>query len=795
MRDLTPGLQSLVFQSFPESPISRWVQCAFIVNGYGAVVDEEQSLSLLRDSASAGHPNARDYYYRLHKSCGSTDIEKYSLLQYLDSRARLGSRAALEDLEYAGLKEEAQKARTWLANRTGGVGARWYNDQEMLHGLVLGHWLDQDFLMSRAREVADISTYRINERGDTLLHLTAACGEHKSMKALVAELHHDINCKNFAGDTPLISACRAGQGGTVFLLVKVYDADASIAASNGETALHWLSRFDDKTIRPLCNDLIDRGAKVDAVTKERVTHSYTPGIIDCEFQVPGTPLGWAVHENRPDIVEVLLQHGADALWNHGAGLKWAAHYHHTECLRLMIESLETRFAEYQQTRQTHGEVADGDARHAVIYGELVYSAVHSADKFSMILRNGTQYLNRMHATLDLLREKTALVRISRIKLGSTSRTVFYLAVNEGHDEVVEYIIEKDWHANEINEPCDAAQRTPFLEAVRWNRAPLIELLVKNGADILAKACNPFKPEVRDWSALHIFAHEGFHELADLTLVGVLVALGIPVDGAPERDTDSLPSSVAWNATRSMQRLNLKEPNPDAGKRQSESEIFLTETPFSCALRNNSFKLCGELLCMGANPNALSRSAGLFASMYPVTILGHIIISNARYSSPRLRYLLSLSPWCWKSEEHFGDESSREVGAMPEVSFVIEPERDISALHRAAMGCDGVVTTDGHPIEWSEFDWQTNSEIIRELLDHVVSPARLNDTCKIKSRTPLHLAVCNVNIGAITALLGSGADKSILDSDGRTALELCETVELTSERQADVLIEIRQTLET
>ena len=141
---------------------------------------------------------------------------------------------------------------------------------------------------------------------------------------------------------------------------------------------------------------------MDAVTRERVTHSVYLGYVDVDFQLLGTPLTWAAHQNRPHVVRTLLAHGADPnLVPEGANLGalgTAAYYHHYECLEAIIEHLESKVTQ---------TTSDGniDKRFALLYGTVATEAERAADKFPMILRGGGNYLNRMHATFDLLREK------------------------------------------------------------------------------------------------------------------------------------------------------------------------------------------------------------------------------------------------------------------------------------------------------------------------------------------------------------------------------------------------------
>lgn len=327
-------------------------------------------------------------------------------LSYLEDFAKVGSRAALEELRKVGPKDKVDFVERWIMNATGGVGADWLDASEMLHGYTQAQWIQDDWLMERIRTSDQpIQQLVVNKRGDSLLHFTAMCGCWKPFKVLILDYKMNINLQNPLGETPLLCACRSGQGCIVIYCLKNFKADSSLAAKNGETPMHWLIHFDDQYIEPMIQDLIGTGAKIDAATTERIRYSMYQSSVDVDFQMPGTPLSWAVHNNRPHLVRMLLKYGADPhVVPEGApvsALSTSAYYHHHDCLRVLIEHLESKIVR----RTTNGEI---DKRYAFFYGPVVMEAERAADKFSMILRGGTDYLTRLHATFDILREKLDL---------------------------------------------------------------------------------------------------------------------------------------------------------------------------------------------------------------------------------------------------------------------------------------------------------------------------------------------------------------------------------------------------
>ena len=741
-RDLEPSVQNFIFNSFlvsdsTDNSPDLILLCSYFTNGYGCKPNMDQALRMLHQSATLGNLLARASMYRIWQACRPD--EENPGAPYLEDYAKAGSKSALADIVKYYSNDKMASIMKFVRDATGGVGADWLRAPQMLGGYTQSQWIEDDWLMDKVRNAeVPLSELIVNKRGDSVLHFAAMCGRWAPLKSLVLDHKMNINQRNPLGETPLLCACRAGQGGTTIYCLQIFRADASLAANNGETPLHWLIQFGDENIEAILKDMLSRGAKIDAATTERLSHSYYPASIDMDFRMPGTALAWAVHDNRPHIVRTLLKYGADPNYvPEGAflsPLRTAAYYHHHECLRAIIEFLEPTVTQ----TTTNGKI---DKRFAVMYGPLVIQAEEAADKFSMILRSGADYMKRLHATLDLLRENTLYARFE----GQMQGSMLYAAVSKAHDEVVEYMFQHKWLVETINTAIGESRRTPVLEAVRWNRETLVQTLLDNGADTHAQAANPFAPQESNWSALHIFAHEGHDR--DLSTVDILVQAGLPVDGAQENT-----SSIADVSPDSPDLL----PNIGALSITDGSKSYRSnETPFAVAIRHNAFKLAGKLLSLGADPNCLSTKGGLFASTFPLTVLGHVIISNARYCQARLNFLLNLE-------------------GQP-TEFVVEPSRKLTALHRCALAYQDVAKRAGGAVTREEFDMDTSADIMYELLMKWNQPDELDARCAIDSNTALHLAVGAQNLGAVKSLIDAGASTSIENDNGKTAYQLVSEI--------------------
>lgn len=714
----------------------------------------------MREAADKGSHTCRAYSRRIWKACVTTpgfpgDIFPNSYgSEHLEHYAIRESRLAYEEyLSYhRANKSKLGQVTRLFTDAWAGVGANWFEDQEMLNGYTQSQWIKDDWLMERVREstVPPCQLF-INKRGDTVLHFTAMAGQRKPFKKLIKEYGVDINIRNGQGETPLLCSARAGQGGIVILCLKNYGADVSLTSRSGETALHWLVSHDNAYIPYIVRYLMSNGARIDAHTHQRVNHSQFNGSIDVEFQLPGTALSWTVHNNRPKVVQVLSSHGADPNWNNAIGaiqspLLWSACFHYHECLKHMIEHLESLVT----VRTSDGNI---DKRHATFFGPLVSKAVDAADRFSMVIRGGSEYLNHLHKTLDLLREKTRFINFqtdARFE-GSLLR----YAVLQGQHDVVKYMFDRKWLVDTINDPCGSANMSPLLEAVRWNRLETCQLLWNNGAAVDALASNPLMSDVRNWSALHVLAFEGHNK--DLALVDALVEKGVPADGPPSAPATCCPSDSrnTW-LDQAFASLSMHSESRGSTKR-----LQPCETPFTVALRRNAFHLCTRLRTLGADVNALCMSAGLVACPHPLTVLGHVIISNMRWSAARPNYLLD----------------NEDVPA----DLIVEPSRRLSALHRAAMAYRDVYRVSGEAIAAEEHDFDTSEEIMYELLLKWNDPEQLDAKCAIHDSTALHLAVESTNLSAVVSLLRAGASDEIRNRYNQSPGMLAQNLIATSDR--------------
>lgn len=755
VRELQPAVQTFVLERFrargdwraSQNLINQpecFVLASFYMNGYGTQTNLQEARRLILLAAANGHQVARANAWRMCKVTGTELPQTEANQEMLETQAYNGSRGVLQDLAPL-IPERTKEIKRILKAGLAGIGSSFWGD-DLLHGTNHGQWAntfrDTPILVKNFRNLRDIAGYKVNKRGDRVLHMAASCGYPEAIHALLDNFDAlTVNQLNDTGETPLLSACRAGQREVVEVLMQ-RGADPTITTSWRESPLHWLISFENEEVEAVGQALISKGAEISLLTMRQINYSVYPSGVDVDILPPGAPLAWAVHHDRPDIVRFLLKAAGSARicidkpLQQPTPLEWAAHYHHRDCLEIMITAMK-------------------EQRLNFTYQDFLKYAVHSADMFSMVLRNGASYLEKFKNTMDYLLEETHGAAFAT-GLGEFGYTLLYYAISEGHDIVVEYLLAPEtelllqagWQQlkdaskdgiedvpvrrygvfspDHVNIPCRDEQRTPLLECVRWNRHKLFDLLVRNRADIQARSRNPFDGSKANWSALHTFAHASHN--TDFSLAERIIESGVAVDGQPEGVSD-------------------------------------LETPLLVALKNNSLSLAEALLRLGADINAACISSGLITLEHPTSILGQIIASAARGSVTRLRFLLKQQ----------GED------AKAKATFLVEPARQLTALHLAARAHKGVFDRipDGksppEAVQRPHYDFVQNRDIMNALLQHFGHSSEfVNATAGegLLESTALHLAVDAINLGAVELLLDyEMIDISITNNNGYTALDL------------------------
>ncbi|RMJ10905.1 hypothetical protein BHE90_004482 [Fusarium euwallaceae] len=730
------------------NPPEAFLLTALYINGYGVDKDTSSASRWLFNAWRVNHPLASAYGYRIAQAIGVIFDNLDRVISSLDLMALRGSRIALQDLAKVS-KEDYKGTKKNIRDALAGTGANHFFAKEMLHGFTHGMWVKTlgniPILLENFSGLNHIEDYTANKRGDRILHVAASCGKAEAIEALLDRFQSlEVNQLNDQGETPLLCACRAGQAGTVLWLTS-HGANASVAARNGESPLHWLVSFEDEEIESVGSALIQAGADPNAKTTTTIAYQAEfPASLDLDRFQEGYPVGWATHCDRPEIVKFLLSNTTDPRicsksWPRAnSAMEIAASHLRSECLQLMIHAIEQYNLEQV-----------GGKQGGFLVTALLQQAVYGTSLFDMILYHGPEYQQAMESTFKCLLSRTNRVACPQ-GYGGFNQTLLYFAVSLARDELVEYLLKHGAEAmksgvgydeevlqsqdggafktTDINRPCGVDLRTPLLEAVRWNRPTMVNLLLEHGAKATGASKNPFSGQASTWTALHVLAYAGQD---DARLVQPLLDNGAPLDGFPD-------------------------------------DFDITESPLLIAVQNDTFKLADSFISHGADINFTTLSSGHLTLTNPTTILGHVIASNARNSIARIRYLL-------------GSASTHD-----NLHFIVEPTRQWTALHRAAAAhidaeFRGTDATEAAQLDWTDVDWSANREILNELLRQFNDPEQLDAAEGSMGLTAMHLAVLAGNEAAVRLLLDHGArgDVPSAGGQGATAADMALGIQMGS----------------
>ena len=164
---------------------------------------------------------------------------------------------------------------------------------ETVEDLVNAVMADEHHAVKKAvRKDPSLATQR-GHAGTTLLHLVAGLGEIDLVRFFL-DRGADPNVTNKDGDTPLHVACLAGKPDVVSYLIKK-KADLNVKGVNGQTPLMAAICSQKSPEDRYCvHALLLAGAAVNTANSQR-----------------DTPLHLAAARGKAEIVEILLDKGAD----------------------------------------------------------------------------------------------------------------------------------------------------------------------------------------------------------------------------------------------------------------------------------------------------------------------------------------------------------------------------------------------------------------------------------------------------------------------------------------------------
>jgi ankyrin repeat protein len=186
----------------------------------------------------------------------------------------------------------------------------------------------------------------VDAQGRTALHLAAEAGDTHRMETLLAA-GADVAARDGYGNSPLHLAAKAGRLAAVELLLK-HGADPKAAAYNRYTPLHLAAWSGNAQI---VQRLIDKGADIKAKdydSRPPLNYASTKKVVEVLVKAgaeanaaypPNPPLLDAAMHGFPEVVEALLDHGADIQatdYTHYSPLHLAAWSGNAQVVKILI---------------------------------------------------------------------------------------------------------------------------------------------------------------------------------------------------------------------------------------------------------------------------------------------------------------------------------------------------------------------------------------------------------------------------------------------------------------------------
>ncbi|KAM5341469.1 hypothetical protein ACJ41O_014500 [Fusarium nematophilum] len=147
----------------------------------------------------------------------------------------------------------------------------------------------------------------LNKLSDNLIHILCSFRHPAAFTVLKTfGTAGKVNALNQYDQSPLYRACSCGAFETAVLLLDL-GADPTLRPyGQGPTCLHWLIAFHPDEISEVADQIVNRGAHLNAII------SYFDKMLHYPFGITaGAPLHWAVEFSSKEAVQALLRHGAD----------------------------------------------------------------------------------------------------------------------------------------------------------------------------------------------------------------------------------------------------------------------------------------------------------------------------------------------------------------------------------------------------------------------------------------------------------------------------------------------------
>ena len=549
---------------------------------------------------------------------------------------------------------------------------------------------------------ADIETK--DDMGRSPLRLSSGFGNLTVVKMLV-KAGAGVCVTDNEGDTCLILAACCGHTETVSYLVGLKDVAMNHSGDDGFTALHWAGQENYPEVVQV---LIDAGADIEV--KDGVGRS---------------PLLVSSCSGSLDVVKVLVKAGADVCVADNEGdtcLTLAAWFGQIETVRYLVglpevdmnqRGLRGRTALHMAVLKVHADVVEVliDAGADIeVKAEKGRSPLHCASSSGSL------------AIVKMLVKAGAGVRATDNK-GDTCLT---LVSTEGHTETVRYLVDLPevdlHHKNDLGSTALVCTRNPHA----------LQVLIDAGADIEAK--NNFGRSALQCASVH----------GDLVIVKMLVKAGA---GVCVRDNvgDTCLILAAYKGHTETVRYLATLPEVDMNQRGRRGQTALHRVALTVHA-----DVVGLLIDAGADievKDGVGRSPLLVSSCSGNLDVVKVLVkagADVCVADNEGDTCLILAAW-------FGQiETVRYLVGLPEVDMNQRSLRGRTALHMAVL--------------------KVHADVAEVIID-AGADIEVKDE---KGRSPLHCASRSGSLAIVKMLVKAGAGVRATDNKGDTCLTLVST---------------------
>ena len=327
---------------------------------------------------------------------------------------------------------------------------------------------------------ADIETK--DEKGRSPLHKACTSGALDVVKMLV-EAGANVCVTDYVGETCLLVAAGNGHTETVRYLVSLKDVDVNHSGDNGFTALHWAGQGNYPEVVQL---LIDAGADIETKDDEGCSPLLREG---------RSPLHVSSCSGKLAVMKVLVKAGADVCVTDNQGntcLTLAAVYGHTKTVRYLVglnkvdvnhKANDGDSAVLSVARVTWGQT------HAVVMQVLIDAG---ADIEAKGVFGGSPLV--VSCSKGNLNVAKVLIKAGAEVFVSDNygATCLMYAARNGHTETVRYLVSlEDMDLMIINH--SGVYGFTALHCAAKNYPEVVQVLIDVGADIETKDENGRSP--------------------------------------------------------------------------------------------------------------------------------------------------------------------------------------------------------------------------------------------------------------------------------------------------------------